>query len=171
MLQKSLFNKKKNKKKYLIFILLFSFILIIINFFYPKKIFFEISENLNLFYIIPENKGGKKITNINKKSLNFNINQNQLGENVPKDLLFSIQIFTNTEYDKIINYLKNVVSKDESIYFEKDFYILELSTELVKEYFLVYKNFSNRDKALEYCNKYMKNIDNCYIINVQNFNK
>jgi len=58
----------------------------------------------------------------------------------------------------------------ENIYNKEDFYIVTLKSELGIDYFLLYKNFKNRDEATNYCSKYIPQIDNCLIVNVQNFN-
>ena len=47
---------------------------------------------------------------------------------------------------------------------------MTLKSELGIDYFLLHKNFKNRNEALEYCSKYITQIDNCLIVNAQNLN-
>ena len=58
----------------------------------------------------------------------------------------------------------------ENIYKKEDFYVITLKSELGIDYFLLYKNFKNRHEANDHCSKYIPQIDNCLIVNVQNFN-
>ena len=43
-----------------------------------------------------------------------------------------------------------------------------MNTGISYEYLLTYQNFDNRDVALTYCSKYLKILDKCLVINVQN---
>ena len=63
---------------------------------------------------------------MNLKSLE-SINENI---NFPDDLLYSIQFFSDTQYENVNNYLKKIINSKETIYQIEDFYILALSTEI-----------------------------------------
>ena len=86
------------------------------------------------------------------------------------ELFYSIQFFVSSDYDKIILTLNNFINNYENIYKKEDFYVVTLKSELGIDYFLLYKNFKNRDEAKDHCSKYIPQIDNCLIVNVQNFN-
>ena len=174
MQKKKIFNKK-SKSRYIIKLFLFIlFLLIIIFYLYFKYIrnnFFIVSQFEENYYLIPKDKGGKKVLNVDKKSLHLNqiiLNNNKI-ENNP-ELLYSIQFFVSPDYDKIILTLNNLINNYENIYKKEDFYVLALKSELGIDYFLLYKNFNNRELAKDHCSKYISQIDNCLIVNVQNFN-
>ena len=167
--------KKKSKSIYSTKLFLTSLIIIIIIFyFYYKYIrynFYIIPEFKGNYYIIPQDKGGKKVLNLDKKILHLNqpiINNNILEET--SELFYSIQFFVSSDYDKISLTLNNFINNYENIYKREDFYVVTLKSELGIDYFLLYKNFNNRKEAQEYCSKYLSQIDNCLIVNVQNFN-
>ena len=112
-----------------------------------------------------------KILNVDKKSLHLNhqiLNENKLKES--PELFYSIQFFVSSDYDKIILTLNNFINNYENIYKKEDFYVVTLKSELGIDYFLLYKNFNNRELAKDHCSKYISQIDNCLIVNVQNFN-
>ena len=171
-------NKIFNKKSILIYkikLLLISLTLIITIFYFFYKFTryndFKISQFKESYYIIPNDKEGQKILNIDKKSLHLNqliINDNNF-EDI-SDLFYSIQFFVSSDYDKIILTLNNLINNYENIYTKEDFYIITLDSELGIDYFLLYKNFKNRNEAHDYCSKYINKIDNCLIVNAQNFN-
>ena len=162
-------NKRNNFLYFFFFFIIFVGLLILYYQIYNNK-FIKISQSITDFYIIPIDKGGEKIINTNKKSLNPNLDilsDLNLIEN--NELLFSIQFYTNSNYDKVVEVLNANTSKYENIYNLEDFYILALSTDLGIEYFLLYKNFESRNLANEYCNTYLTKLKNCYILDVKNF--
>ena len=173
MQTKKIFNK--NPKSNHIIILLLSLTLIIIIFYlyykFTRNDFFNIPQFNNNFYIIPKNKEGKKVLDLDKKSLHLNqliINHNKIEDS--SELLYSIQFFVSSDYNKIILTLNNFLNNYENIYKKEDFYIITLKSGLGIDYFLLYKNFKNREEAKKHCSKYIPQIDNCLIVNVQNFN-
>ena len=109
MIVRKIFQRRKSKRKFIIitFVLLLIFMAIYYFFGDNQDEFIIIPENKNLFYIIPEDRGGQKVENLDKKSLNTKsleaVNENI---NFPNDLLYSIQIYSNTEYGDVNNYLK-----------------------------------------------------------------
>ena len=172
MNSRPLFKKRKSYRKIIIplFLLLILFIFFYFFIFINEKEFIVIPENTDIFYIIPEDRGGEKVPNLDKKSLN-SITQD-ITEDVikkPDDLLFSIQFFTDSEIENINQYLQKITSFEETIYSINDFYILALTSEIGIEYFLLYKNFTTRLEATTYCTKFLPKIDNCLIVDTTKF--
>ena len=172
MIARKIFQRKKSKRKFIIIPLVLLFIIMSIYYFFLNNIneFVIIPENKTLFYIIPEDRGGQKVENLDKKSLNLKsleaINENV---NLPNDLRYSIQIYSDTEYENVNNYLKKIIISNETIYQIDDFYILALSTEIGIDYFLIYKNFETRKDAQKYCENYLSKIENCLIVDTTKF--
>ena len=174
MKKKRIFSKKSTSIFFIKLLLIFLFLLIIIFDLYFKYIrynFFIIPQFEENYYLIPKDKGGKKILNVDKKSLHLNqliLNNNKLQDS--PELFYSIQFFASPDYDKIILTLNNFINNYENIYKKEDFYVVTLKSELGIDYFLLYKNFKNRDEAKDHCSKYIPQIDNCLIVNVKNIN-
>ncbi len=167
-----LFKKRKSYRKIIIPLscLLLLFIFLYFFIFINEKKFIVIPENTNAFYIIPDDKGGEKVLNLDKKSLNT-ITQD-LTEDIikkPNDLLFSIQFFTDSEMSNVNQYLQKITNFEEAIYSIDDFYILALTSEIGIEYFLLYKNFTTRLEATTYCTKFLPKMDNCLIVDTMKF--
>ena len=145
-----LFKKRKSYRKIIITLcfLLTLFIFLYFFIFINEKEFIVIPENTDVFYIIPEDRGGEKVPNLDKKSLNT-ITQDITEDIIkkPDDLLFSIQFFTDSEMENVNQYLQKITNFDETIYSIDDFYILALTSEIGIEYFLLYKNFTTRVEA------------------------
>ncbi len=172
MIKRKIFQRRKFKIKFIITSLIFLLIIMAIYYFFLDNgdEFVIIPENKNLFYIIPEDRGGHKVENLDKKSLNLKsvetINENI---NFPNDLLYSIQIYSDTEYENVNNYIKKIISSNETIFQIDDFYILALSSEIGIDYFLIYKNFESRQDAQKYCANYLSKIENCLIVDTTKF--
>ena len=167
-----LFKKRRSYRKTIISI---SFLIIVFICFYffilaNENEFIVIPENTDVFYIIPEDRGGEKVPNLDKKSLNT-ITQDITEDIIkkPDDLLFSIQFFTDSDIENINQYLQKITSFEETIYSINDFYILALTSEIGIEYFLLYKNFTTRLEATNYCTKFLPKIDNCLIVDTTKF--
>lgn len=170
MSKKNIFFKNK-KNSYIIFVIFIIFI-IFFSFTYVKNTntdLFIISSFNDNYFIIPENKGGKKILNINKKSLHMNeiLDSNNINEDI-SNMKFSIQFFSSPDYKTIESFLVNLINQDENIYSSDDFYIVTLTTEISKDYLLLFKNFNTREKALDFCNDFLTKLDNCLIVNLNN---
>ena len=167
-----LFKKRKSYRKIIIplSLLLILFIFLYFFIFINEKEFIVIPENTDVFYIIPEDRGGEKVPNLDKKSLNT-ITQDITEDIIkkPDDLLFSIQFFTDSEMNNVNQYLQKITNFDETIYSTDDFYILALTSEIGIEYFLLYKNFTTRIEATNYCVKFLPKIDNCLIVDTTKF--
>ena len=172
MIARKIFQKRKSKRKFIIITLVLLLIIMSIYYFFlnNRDEFVIIPENKTLFYIIPEDRGGQKVENLDKKSLNLKSSETINDEiNFPNDLLYSIQIFSDTEYENVNKYLKKIISFNETIYKIEDFYILALSTEVGVHYFLIYKNFETRQEADNYCTNYLSSIEDCLIVDTTKF--
>ena len=173
MINKKIFNKKKKYKKQILFLFLILIIIILlINFYifnYNNK-FIIVDENRDSFFIIPEDRGGEKVLNLNKKSLNLKLGQNS-EYNYDKDdnLFFSIQFYANENLEKVSKFLNKITDVDETIYNKDDFYILALNSQIGIEYFLLYKNFKNKEKAKNYCLNFLPKNDICLIVDTTKF--
>ena len=114
-----LFKKRKSYRKIIITLcfLLTLFIFLYFFIFINEKEFIVIPENTDVFYIIPEDRGGEKVLNLDKKSLNT-ITQDITDDIIkkPDDLLFSIQFFTDSEMENVNQYLQKITNFDETIY-------------------------------------------------------
>ena len=170
MSKKNIFFKNKNNS----YIIFFTFIIFIIFFSFTffkntNTDLFIISSFNDNYFIIPENKGGKKILNINKKSLHMNeiLDSNNINEDI-SNMKFSIQFFSSPDYKTIESFLGDLINQDENIYSSDDFYIVTLTTEISKDYLLLFKNFNTREKALDFCNDFLTKLDNCLIVNLNN---
>lgn len=172
MISRRIFKKRKSNKK-IIFLFLCTFFLIIFIYFYivnKNKIFILIPENQVNFYTIPEDRGGVKVPNLDKKSLN--LQSKQIIENhlyKPEDFLFSIQFYVDDDLEKVNDFLKKITNSDETIYNFNDFYILTLNSDIGIEYYLIYKNFKKREDAINYCLKFLSKIDSCLIVDTTKF--
>ena len=167
-----LFKKRKSYRK--IFISLSSLIILFIFLYFfifiNENEFIVIPENTDIFYIIPDDRGGEKVPNLDKKSLNpitKDITENIIDK--PNNLLFSIQLFTDNEIENVNKFFQKITNFEDSIYIEDDFYILALTTEIGIEYFLLYKNFKTRLEASNYCIKFLPKIDNCLVVDTTKF--
>ena len=141
-----------------------------------KQEFFIVPKFIGSFYIIPENKGGKEVINLDKKSLHLNEEKIQDIEIINDPFLeYSIQIFSSSDYylvkekfdfmtNQNNNYINNLPLKIN------DFFIVFFNSDLGNEYMLLYKNFSTRILASDYCLKYLNFLQKCLIVNAQNLN-
>ena len=132
--------------------------------------FIVIPENTDVFYNIPDDRGGQKVANLDKKSLNKitkKIAENEIEK--PDNVLFSIQFFTDSQMINVNQYLQKITNSDESIYNIDDFYILALTSDIGIEYFLLYKNFTTRLDATNYCIKFLPKMNNCLVVDTTKF--
>ena len=127
-------------------------------------------ENFNeSYYIVPEDKGGEKIINQDKKGLHLsNPSVDKIEIFKDPSLKFSIQVYTSDNYDVIKNIIKSMMNSVDSIFSSDDLYVAVLKHNFGNEFFLLYKNFNSRNEALDHCDKYVYFLDNCIIVNVQN---
>ena len=172
MNSRSLFKKRKSYKKIIIssFFLIIIFIFLYFFIFTNKNEFTVLSENTDVFYIIPADRGGEKVPNLDKKSLNLTTKDiTEIEIKKHEELLFSIQFFSDSEISNVNKYLQKLINFDESIYIIDDFYVLSLITEIGIEYFLLYKNFNNRLDASNFCIKFLPKMNNCLIVDTTKF--
>ena len=169
---RSLFKKKQSYRKIIIVLSCLIIVLFFLYFFSlsNENKFIFIPENTDVFYIVPEDRGGEKVANLDKKSLNKtkkDIAEHQIEK--PDDLLFSIQFFTDSQMINVNQYLQKITNSDESIYNIDDFYILALTSDIGIEYFLLYKNFTTRLDATNYCIKFLPKMNNCLVVDTTKF--
>jgi len=123
--------KKRHSYKKTIISLFFLFIVFIFLYFFVstnEKEFIIIPQNTKIFYKIPDDRGGEKVPNLDKKSLNTIMHDTtEVVIEKPEDLLFSIQFFTDSEMENVNQYLKKITNLGETIYSIDDFYILALT--------------------------------------------
>ena len=157
----------KNKFFSIFFIIFLITILIIYSL--NNDDYFILSENNNPFFIIPENKEGITIINQDKKSLHLSY-ENTSNINILNDLniLYSIQLTTNSDYFYIKEKMNELINLKDSIFDSKDLYISAFISNSSTEYFLLYKNFESRNIAQDFCEKYTYFVDKCLIVNVKN---
>ena len=171
MKRRIIFKKKKSFKK-IVISSLFVIILLLFFIFYltSKNEFLVIPKNNESFYIIPEDRGGEKVANLDKKSLNLkSIKKSDTLKNDAKDLPFSVQFYSSNDLVSINNYLNKITKSKENIYYLEDFFILALNTDIGLDYFLLYKKFATREAAKNYCLKFLTKIERCLIVDVTKF--
>ena len=179
MKKKYIFKKKSInliKYLYIFLIIFFSLIFLILLLTNLKQQFFIVPEFIGSFYVIPDNKGGREVMNLDKKSLHLNDAKNQDIEIINDPLLqYSIQIFSSSEYD-LVKQKFDLMTNQNNIYFNdlplkiNDFFIVFFNSDLGNEYILLYKNFSTRILASDYCIKHLNFLQTCLIVNAQNLN-
>jgi len=177
MIQRKIFSKRNKSSKITFFFFTFILFFFIIFFFIilnSTQVFFEIPAFKDSFYVVPDDTGGTKVRNIDKKVLHLNQKQNQIIE-IPNDpmLEYSIQIFASNNLDLVKKKLDSIRNNKDSIIKNdklnrKDLYIVAFDHNLGNEYLLVYKDFLSRKSALDYCLQYLNFLPNCLIVNVQN---
>ena len=169
MKQTNIFIKKakNNYFLYFLFLILFSSIVIYYFFIFNNTKYFIIKSVNTEYYLIPENPGGKKIANLDKKGLHLSDSNNK-NFNIVNDpiLKFSIQLMSHDNYSYIQNKRNEYINQKDTIFLQNDLSIAYLSNKFGNEYLLLYKNFITRDKAMQYCNKFAYFLEDCLIVNV-----
>ena len=172
-MKKKLFSKKKISTFTKLFIFLLFFILILylcIYIFYQQKKYFTVNENINKYYIIPTDKEGEKVNYLNIKSININnalSNNNELTD--IQNIKFTIQLYSDDNLKMVKKYLDKLKRNKIEIIDEKDLFVFLINTDLGPNYFVSYKNFDNKIKALEYCEN-LSFLNKCLIINLESYN-
>ena len=155
-MKKKIFFSKKFKYRYLIFFSS-SFILILsyLIFFFINinKSYFVIDNIISNYSIIPKDKEGKKINYLDKKSINNLLNIEKINLNNTEFLKFTLQLFSNTNYKEIKKYYNS--------------FVFSIESDIGKDYFISYKNFSTKEEALNFCLK-SSIVQNCLVINPNN---
>lgn len=181
MIKRRLFSKRKTISVKYFFFIFFILILLTISIllFYNAEIqFFEVDNFNDSFYIIPDDREGKKIVNLDKKSLHLIDKDKDDIQIVNNPLLeYSIQFFSSDNYNLTRNKLESVTKRkyynqnsQENLLNKKDFFIVFFNNEINNEYLLLYKTFRSRDLAFNYCSKYLNYLEECLIVNAQNLN-
>ena len=157
----------KNKFLSILFIIIFVIFLIIYSFSYNNN-YFIISKNDKPFFKIPEDKEGITIINQDKKSLHLSYEtSSNIDINSDLDILYSIQLITNSDYSYIKKKMNDLIDSKDSIFVSEDLYISAFMSHSTTEYFLLYKNFESRNIAQDFCEKYTYFVDKCLIVNVK----
>ena len=172
MIKKNLFYKKSiiSKKNLILFFIVFLLLLFLLLLFVNlKQQFFIVPEFIESFYFIPDNKGGKEVMNLDKKSLNLNDEQRSDIEIINDPFLeYSIQIFSSSDY-YLVKEKFDFMTNQNTLKIS-DFFIVVFNNDLGNEYMLLYKNFSTRILASNYCLKHLNFLQKCIIVNAQNLN-
>ena len=171
MKNKNIFNKKSKNKFFKFYLLIFiAFIILFYIFFLSNNNdYFIISQNDSPYYVIPKDKGGEDILNQDKKGLHLSY-KNEVQNKVINDieLKFSIQLFTNIDYEIIKKTRNDLIFANDSIFLQEDLFIAIFKNSIGNEYFLLYKNFDSHLLAKSHCKKYTYFVKKCLIVNVQN---
>ncbi len=172
MKQKNIFVKKTsyiNLKFFLILISLLSLFLIY-NFKFKNYKYFIISINEEENYIIPIDRGGEKVKNLNKKILHLNHHEKiEFFENDISNLDYSIQLFASSNYEDVNKKLNIYLAKTDYIYKKDDFFIIIFKSAIGSEYLLLYKNFKSRKQAINHCVTYLFHLNKCLVVNAKLF--
>ena len=157
MIKKYIFKKKSiNLIKYLyIFLIIFlSLVFLILLFTNLKQQFFIVPEFIGSFYVIPENKGGKEVMNLDKKSLHLDDAKIKNIEIINDPFLqYSIQMFSSSEYDL-------VKEKFDLMTNQNNIYINDLPLK-IDDFFIVVFNCTSLSISL-ICNA-IKSLNNIFL--------
>ena len=170
MIKRIIFKKNNNYiLKYFLLFFLFIIILYLISFYYfTNREYFIIPVFTDKYFIIPTNKEGEVVDYLDKKSLN-NINnkiQNFEFSNI-SELNYTIQLYSNDNFENINKYLNNLLENKKEIIDDKDIFIFYKKTEIGTQYFITYKNYISKNNAYESCDL-LSIVKSCLILNLQN---
>ena len=171
-MSKYLFYKNKNSNKFFIFIfiILSIFFIYFISFYIntTQKYFIISNDYGGKYFIIPKDKEGEKVKFTDKKSINnlSTYNNNEIVIKQDINLGHTIQLFSDSDYKNIENYIENVINPKSEIISLDDIFIFYIDTEISRDYFVTYKSFDLKDDAKTYCNK-LSFVKTCLIINPQ----
>ena len=169
-MSKYLFYKNRNSNKFFIFIFIILSILLIyfISFYIntTQKYFIISNDYGGKYFIIPKDKEGEKVKFTDKKSINnLSIyNNNEIFNKQDINLGHTIQLFSDSDYKNIENYIKNILNPKSEIISFDDIFTFYIDTDIGRDYFLTYKSFKSKDDAEIYCNK-LSFVKNCLILN------
>ena len=163
------YKKKYTNKFFLIFIFILFFIFVYFANFYiniTQKYFIISNENSGKYFIIPKDKEGEKVKFTDKKSINNLLiyNNNEIFNKQDINLGHTIQLFSDSDYKNIENYIKNILNPKSEIISFDDIFTFYIDTDIGRDYFLTYKSFKSKDDAEIYCNK-LSFVKNCLILN------
>ena len=170
MIKRIIFQRKNNYIiKYSLLLFLFIIILYLISFYYfINREYFIIPTFTDKYFIIPTNKEGEVVDYLDKKSLNNIKNKIQDFEfNDTSELNFTIQLYSNDNFEKINKYLINLFENKKEIIDQEDIIVFYKETEIGTQYFITYKNYISKNDALEACDL-LTIVKSCIILNLQN---
>ena len=170
MIKRIIFQRKNNYIfKYSLLLFLFIVILYLISFYYfINREYFVIPKFTDKYFIIPTNKEGEIVDYLDKKSLN-NIDyqiQDFEFKNI-EELDFTIQLYSNDNFENINKYLNNFLENKREIIDQKDIFVFYQKTAIGTQYFLTYKNYISKNDALDACDL-LTIVKSCIILNLQN---
>ena len=170
MIKRIIFQRKNNYIiKYSLLLFLFIIILYLISFYYfINREYFIIPTFTDKYFIIPTNKEGEVVDYLDKKSLNNIKNKIQDFEfNDTSQLSFTIQLYSNDNFEKINKYLINLFENKKEIIDQEDIIVFYKETEIGTQYFITYKNYISKNDASEACDL-LTIVKSCIILNLQN---
>ena len=170
MIKRIIFQRKNNYIiKYSLLLFLFIIILYLISFYYfINREYFIIPTFTDKYFIIPTNKEGEVVDYLDKKSLNNIKNKIQDFEfNDTSQLSFTIQLYSNDNFEKINKYLINLFENKKEIIDQEDIIVFYKETEIGTQYFITYKNYISKNEASEACDL-LTIVKSCLILNLQN---
>ena len=170
MTKRIIFQRKNNYIfKYSLLLFLFIIILYLISFYYfINRDYFIIPTFIDKYFIIPTNKEGEVVDYLDKKSLNNIKNKIQDFEfNDTSELGFTIQLYSNDNFEKINKYLNNLLENKKDIIDQEDIIVFYKETEIGTQYFITYKNYISKNDASEACDL-LTIVKSCIILNLQN---
>jgi len=161
-------NKKKISIKYITLILL---LIILFSYFYSSNIkknkLFVIEKVNHKFYIIPEDSGGKIISDygigILENEFYQYINKNNI--NLNNDV-YSLQIAASDNINLLILERDNIVNKN--LFNSDNLFIKKFNSELGISYILLYNSYFDKNIANTECSRLLLNNIKCIIINISN---
>ena len=170
MIKRIIFQRKNNYIfKYSLLLFLFIIILYLISFYYfINREYFIIPTFTDKYFIIPTNKEGEVVDYLDKKSLNNIKNKIQDFEfDDTSQLSFTIQLYSNDNFEKINKYLINLFENKKEIIDQEDIIVFYKETEIGTQYFITYKNYISKNEASEACDL-LTIVKSCIILNLQN---
>ena len=170
MIKRIIFQRKNNYIfKYSLLLFLFIIILYLISFYYfINREYFIIPTFTDKYFIIPTNKEGEVVDYLDKKSLNNIKNKIQDFEfDDTSQLSFTIQLYSNNNFEKINKYLINLFENKKEIIDQEDIIVFYKETEIGTQYFITYKNYISKNEASEACDL-LTIVKSCIILNLQN---
>ena len=170
MIKRIIFQRKNNYiTKYSLLLFLFIIILYLISFYYfINREYFIIPTFTDKYFIIPTNKEGEVVDYLDKKSLNNIKNKIQDFEfDDTSELSFTIQLYSNDNFEKINKYLINLFENKKEIIDQEDIIVFYKETEIGTQYFITYKNYISKNEASEACDL-LTIVKSCIILNLQN---
>ena len=170
MVKRIIFKRKNNYiLKYFLLLLLFIIILYLMSFYYfINREYFVIPKFAGKYFVIPINKEGEVVDYLDKKSLNNIDNGIQDFEFKNTDQLdFTIQLYSNNNFENINKYLNNLLENKREIIDQKDIFVFYKKTEIGTQYFITYKNYTSKNNASKACDL-LTFVKSCIILNLRN---